>query len=96
LGDNGKLYYFLGGHGMYAGDKPSVALMEFDPKSRTKRAVLTCPLATISEVTGSDVKDEDGNLYFAGRKQDRRAAQMGESGASRPFMIIFNPEEELQ
>ena len=81
---------------MYAGEKPSVALMEFDPKTRAKRVATTFPLDVINEVTGSDVKDENGNLYFAGRKDDRRAERMGESGASRPFLIIFNPEEELQ
>jgi len=96
LGPNGKLYYFLGGHGTYAGTRPSVSLMEFDPRSRTKRVVLSYPLSVISEVTGSDVRDEDGNLYFAGRRDDPKAARMGESGASRPFMIIFNPEKELQ
>jgi hypothetical protein len=96
LGANGKLYYFLGGHGMYAGEKPSVALMEFDPATRVKHAVLRFPLEVINEVTGSDVKDKDGNLYFAGRRYSRRAQRMGESGASRPFMIIFNPEKELQ
>ncbi len=96
LAPNGKLYYFLGGHGMYAGGAPNVALMEFDPKRKTKRVVVRYPLASISEATGSDVKDENGNLYFAGRRDDRRAAQMGESGASRPFMIIFNPGKELQ
>ncbi len=96
LGRNGKLYYFLGGHGMYAGGTPNVALMEFDPTRKTKRVVSRFPLAVINEATGSNVADKNGNLYFAGRKYDRQAAQMGESGASRPFMIILNPEKELQ
>jgi hypothetical protein len=96
LAANGKLYYLLGGHGMYAGNKPSVALIEFDPQARSKRVVLRFPLKVISEATGSDVKDERGNLYFAGRKRDPRAAKMGESGATRPSMIIFNPEQELR
>jgi len=96
LGKNGKLYYFLGGHGMYAGGEPSVVLMEFDPGTRAKRVVLKFPLSAIAEVTGSDVKDEKGNLYFAGRREDRDAEQRGESGASRPFMIVFNPTEEVQ
>lgn len=96
LGRNGKLYYFLGGHGMYAGGKPGIFLMEFDPRTRVKRAVLNYPLSAISEATGSDVKDAQGNLYFAGRRDDRDAARKGESGASRPFLIVFNPEKEAK
>jgi len=96
LADNGKLYYFIGGHGSYVGGKEQNVLMEFDPQQRTKKVVMTFPLREISEVTGSDVKDEYGNLYFCGRRHDPRAEAMGESGASRPFMIIFNPEKELQ
>jgi hypothetical protein len=96
LGANGKLYYFLGGHGMYALQGESIVLMEFDPQSRQKRIVLSFPLSVISEVTGSDVRDEAGNLFFAGRRSDPVAEQKGESGASRPFMIMFNPEKALQ
>lgn len=96
LGRNGKLYYFLGGHGSYAGKEASIALMEFDPGTRTKRAILRYPLAAISEATGSDVRDAGGTLYFAGRRDDRRAEKRGESGASRPFLIVFNPEKEIQ
>lgn len=96
LGRNGRLYYFLGGHGMYAGKEAAVALMEFDPRTRTKRVVLRYPLSAISEVTGSDVKDENGNLYFAGVRHDRNAKQEGESGGSRPFLIVFNPTEEVR
>jgi hypothetical protein len=96
LGANGRLYYFLGGHGMYAVQGDRVALMEFDPQQRAKRVVLTFPMDVINEVTGSDVRDHDGNLYFAGRRDDRAAEQRGESGASRPFMIIFNPGRTIQ
>lgn len=95
-GSNGKLYYFLGGHGMYAVQGGKVALMEFDPARRSKRVVLTYPMSEISEVTGSDVKDRQGNLYFAGRRDDRAAAKRGESGASRPFMIVLNPGREVR
>jgi ribosomal protein L37E len=95
-GKNGKLYYFIGGHGMYASHGESIVLLEFDPAKKTKRIVLTFPLKVISEVTGSDVKDGQGNLYFAGRRSDPAAERRGESGASRPIMIIFNPEKELQ
>ena len=94
LAENGKLYYFIGGHGMYAAQGENIVLMEFDPARRTKRIVLTFPLTEISEVTGSDVKDEQGNLYFAGRRSNPAAEERGESGASRPFMIIFNPSRE--
>jgi hypothetical protein len=93
--DNGKLYYFVGGHHRYI-EPDTTLLVEFDPATRKKRAVLRFPIATISEVTGADVKDQDGNLYFAGRRRDEKAANMGESGASRPFMIIFNPQIEVR
>ena len=96
LGRNGKLYYFLGGHGMYAGKERGIVLMEFDPRSRAKRAVLNFPLNVISEVTGANIRDEEGNLYFLGRKDDRDAARRGESGGTRPFLIVFNPEREVK
>lgn len=94
LGDNGKLYYFIGGHGRYA-VQDTTLLMEFDPATRKKREVLRFPIEVISEVSGCDVKDEQGNLYFAGRRHSREADDVGESGASRPFMIIFNPERKV-
>jgi hypothetical protein len=50
----------------------------------------------ITEVTGCDVKDESGTMYFAGRRDDRRARRMGESGASRPYLLMFNPEKEIR
>lgn len=96
LGRNGKLYYFLGGHGMYAGKERGIVLMEFDPRTRAKRAVLTFPLNVISEATGANIRDDSGNLYFLGRKDDRAAARAGESGATRPFLIVFNPEREVK
>jgi hypothetical protein len=95
LGSNGKLYYFIGGHGQYV-VRDTTLLMEFDPQTREKREVLRFPIGVISEVTGCDVKDEWGNLYFAGRKYSAEAQDTGESGASRPFMIIFNPEREVR
>jgi len=92
---NGKLYYFIGGHGKYV-VRDTTLLMEFDPAAKTRRAVLKFPIDVISEVTGADVKDEQGNLYFAGRRRSLTAVEMGESGASRPFMIIFNPERKVR
>ncbi len=95
LGDNGMLYYFIGGHGSYVDGEEKNVLMEFDPQKKTKRMVLSFRLKEISEVTGANVKDENGSLYFCGRRRDPRARMRGESGASRPFMIIFNPEREV-
>ena len=95
IAENGKLYYFIGGHGRYV-IKDTTMLVEFDPEKRTRQALLKFHISEISEVTGADVKDFRGNLYYAGRKYDSQAAQMGESGASRPFMIVFNPLKELQ
>ncbi len=94
LGKNGKLYYFLGGHGHYV-VKDQVVLMEFDPDKRTKRIVMRFPIGTISEVTGHGVSDSEGNLYFCGRRRAAGAVNVGESGASKPFMIIFNPQKAI-
>jgi hypothetical protein len=94
LGKNGKLYYFLGGHGNYA-IKDQTVMMEFDPDKRTKRIVMRFPLGTISEVTGHGVSDSAGNLYFCGRRRAASAVDVGESGASQPFMIIFNPTRAI-
>ena len=91
---NGKLYYFIGGHSQYVA-KDTTLLMEFDPQARKKQVVLRFPVNVVSEVTGCDVKDDWGNLYFAGRRESREAENVGESGASRPFMIIFNPGKEI-
>jgi hypothetical protein len=96
LGANGRLYYFIGGHGSFVEGSDMNVLVEFDPASRAKRVLLTFPRDVIEEVTGSGVRDSRGNLYFAGRRNDPQAERMGESGASRPFMIVFNPEKELQ
>ena len=95
LGDNGLLYYFIGGHGSYVDGEEKNVMMEFDPQSKNKRIVLSFLLEEISEVTGSSVKDGNGNLYFCGRRRAPQAEMMGESGASRPFMIIFNPTKEI-
>ncbi len=95
LARNGRLYYFIGGHGRYAGLEEKLLLVEFDPRSHQKRIVLNFPIAQISEVTGSDIRDREGTIYFAGRREDRTAEARGESGSSRPFLIIFNPERAL-
>ncbi len=95
FGKNGKLYYFIGGHGRYV-VADTTLLMEFDPVAKTRRAVLKFPIDVISEVTGADVKDQQGNLFFAGRRRSFTAEEMGESGASRPFMIMFNPERKVR
>ena len=75
--------------------KDTSLLMEFDPVTRKKSVVLKFPIDVVSEVTGCDVKDRDGNMYFCGRRRDTGAKDMGESGASRPFLLIFNPDKIL-
>lgn len=87
IGNNGKLYYFIGGHGSFA-KKDKTLLTEFDPKSRKKRILLEFPTTVLGEATGSDIKDKEGNLYFAGRTDSL--------GVSKPFMIKFNPDKEVQ
>jgi hypothetical protein len=96
LHKNGRLYYFIGGHGSHAGKREGTTLMEFDPKTRTKRELSSWPVTVLSEATGSDVKDHEGNLYFAGRRDDPTIVKFGESGGSRPFLIVFNPEEDVR
>lgn len=88
IGNNGKLYYFIGGHGNFA-IKDTTVLVEFDPYSRKKRILIEYPTAILAEATGSNVKDEKGNLYFAARKEDSL-------GNSKPYMIKFNPEREVK
>src|SRR5690606_12035681 len=89
LGNNGKLYYFIGGHGNYI-KKDMTVLVEMDPKSGERKIVYEYPITTLSEVTGSDIKDKEGNLYFAGVRK------VSGNDAYSPFMIKFNPEKEVQ
>jgi hypothetical protein len=35
-------------------------------------------------------------MYFCGRRRATDAVHMGESGASRPFLLIFNPEKKIR
>jgi hypothetical protein len=101
VGNNGKLYYFIGGHGNYVKDDMSI-LMELNPFTKQKKIVLEFPLEELSEVTGSDIKDEYGNLYFAGRKIRPNNKEMEkllpsiDDNVSIPFLIKFNPEKELK
>ena len=88
LGNNGKLYYFIGGHGRSA-IKDTTLFMEFNPQSKEQKIIYKYATTELEEATGSNVKDKEGNLYFAGRKGD-------EYGISSPFMIKFNPEKEVQ
>jgi len=101
LGDNGKLYYIIGGHGNYMKENMAL-LMEFDPVSKQKKIVFEFPTIELSEATGSDIKDKYGNLYFAGRKKIPKTEETSEllpsidDNVSIPFMIKFNPEKELE
>ncbi|MEQ9220383.1 MAG: hypothetical protein RLO17_20180 [Cyclobacteriaceae bacterium] len=100
LGLNGNLYYVLGGHGNYV-KKDTTVMMELNPETKEKREVMTFPIAELSEVTGTGVRDSAGNLYFAGRKIRPKNTETPESlpsiddKVSIPFMIQFNPEKEL-
>lgn len=96
IGNNGKLYYIVGGHGNYVKENRTV-LMEFDPATHKSRIILDYSLNVISEATGSDTKDKDGNLYFLGRKYSKKGSNQGEEDSgSAPFLIKFNPEKEVQ
>ncbi len=101
LGDNGKLYYIVGGHGNFSKENKTL-LMEFDPQKKEYNIIFDFPLSVVCEVTGSDVKDAGGNLYFAARKDVpvSKAIDKVEGGTegviSKPFMIKFNPEKEVE
>ena len=89
LGNNGKLYYIVGGHGNYIKQDTGV-LMEFDPKTRIHEIIYEYESDELAEATGSDIKDNEGNLYFAARRENKNTLD------SHPFMIKFNPEKEVQ
>ena len=89
LGNNGKLYYIVGGHGNYIKQDTGV-LMEFDPKTHIHKIIYEYESDELAEATGSDIKDNEGNLYFAARRESKTTL------ASHPFMIKFNPEREVQ
>jgi hypothetical protein len=90
VGVNGKLYYVIGGHGNFV-RKDKTVLVEFDPQVRKATILLEYPTAQLSEATGSDIRDKDGNIYFAGRKR-----QADTEHGSMPFLIKFNPEKEVK
>jgi hypothetical protein len=101
LGDNGKLYYIVGGHGNFSEENKTL-LMEFDPQTKEYKLIVDFPVSQLCEATGSDVKDAEGNLYFAARKDVpvSKAIDIGEGGTegttSKPFLIKFNPEKEVK
>lgn len=90
IGVNGRLYYVIGGHGNFV-RKDKTVMIEYDPVKRTRQILFEFPIDRVTEVTGSDIRDKDGNLYFAGRKR----AELSEEG-SVPFLIKFNPEKEVK
>lgn len=95
-GRNGKLYYFVGGHGRYTEHGDKVVMMEFDPRTRAKRQLHMFTFDRLLEVPGSGVTDKVGNIYFAARRADPKAVAAGDSGSSVPFLMIFNPEKALR
>ncbi len=96
IGENGKLYYIIGGHGNFV-VKDKTVMIEFDPKTRGKRILYEYPIHEIVEATGSDIRDKEGNLYFAGRLTDNKTFdESQEFDYSKPFMIKFNPEKAVK
>ncbi|QRR01309.1 hypothetical protein [Dyadobacter sandarakinus] len=90
IGKNGKLYYIIGGHDNYV-IKDKTVLVEYDPATGKKIILREFPITAVTEATGCDTRDKDGNLYFAAR---RNPSGMGDN--TRPFMIQFNPEKEIR
>lgn len=96
LGDNGKLYYFIGGHGQFVVEDHTI-LVEMDPATGERNILYEFHLSEMREATGHDVKDSEGNLYFAGRKRAQDSDDPDiQANESTPFMIKFNPEKEVQ
>lgn len=94
VGDNGKLYYVIGGHGQFVVEDTTL-FMELDPETGERTILYEYHVSEVREATGSDIKDNDGNLYFAGRKS-AEGGQDSETGQNTAFMIKFNPEKEVQ
>jgi hypothetical protein len=90
VGVNGKLYYIIGGHGNFV-RKDKTVLVEFDPQERKAHILFEFPTGQVTEATGSDIRDKDGNIYFAGRKRHADTEH-----GSVPFLIKFNPEKEVK
>jgi hypothetical protein len=86
---DGKLYYIVGGHGNYV-IKDTTVLIQFDPHTKRQQILYKFPVSELSEATGSDTRDDEGNLYFAGRKDIQ-----GNHGSS-PFLIKFNPTKPVK
>lgn len=100
LGNNGKLYYFIGGHGNFVKEDVTV-FVEFDPQSGEKKILFEYHVSQVNEATGSDVRDKEGNLYFLGRRttqQNPASAKSNEpeTEVNRPFLIKFNPDKEVK
>jgi hypothetical protein len=91
---NHKIYYWVGGHNKYFYDSTSV-LVELDPKTNKKEMIYKAHMDEVSECTGSHIVDKRGNIYFAARRHVK-GKEAGESGSSEPYMMIFNPEREIQ
>ena len=101
VGNNGKLYYVIGGHGIYA-KKDQSLFVEFDPKSKTNKVLFEYPSTVFVEATGCNTKDKDGNLYFAGKRNVPRSeknkgnlAELGDN-PTVPFLVKFNPDKKVQ
>lgn len=101
VGNNGKLYYIIGGHGNYA-KKDQSLFVEFDPKLKKPKVLFEYPSTVLVEATGSNTKDKDGNLYFAGKRTvPESESNKGnfaelEGNLTVPFLIKFNPDKNVQ
>lgn len=100
VGNNGKLYYVIGGHGIYA-KKDQSLFVEFDPATKTPKVLFEYPSTVFVEATGCDTRDQDGNLYFAGKRNVPKGTEKGgglaELGglSTVPFLVKFNPEKTV-
>ena len=90
---NNKLYYWIGGHGGGV-KKDQSTLVSMDLKTHKKEIVKEFSWDEIAEVTGCQIMDEKGNIYFAARRHVEGNGA-GESGSSVARFVVFNPEKEI-
>ncbi len=91
---NGNIYIMTGGHGSFLKPYRSI-LVEINPVTREKKMLMEFDTYELSESTGMQTVDKYGNIYFASRKDLPKGETMGESGASKPMLMIFNPTKEI-
>ena len=87
LGQNGRLYYAMGGHGKFITEDSSAVVYEYDLKTGKKQLAYKFR-NIVRECTGG-VTDSKGNIYFAAHGQSVPAP--GAKGEAKPYLVKFHP-----